>query len=203
MIHIIIATRNHHKFSELRELLPKRGIRWHSLGEFPNTRPVRENGASFKANAVKKARAVAKATGCIALADDSGLEVDALGGDPGIHSARYAGRHGDDAANNRKLLRALKGLPTTRRRARYCCVLAIADSKNVLAAVEGRWIGRIAETPAGRAGFGYDPIFWLPKLRKTVAQLPRYKKRRLSHRAAAARRLWPILQRLSRSTARR
>jgi len=203
MIHIVIATRNHHKFAELRELLPKRGIRWHSLAEFPNAPSVRENGRSFEANAIKKARAVAKATGWLAVADDSGLEVDALGGDPGIRSARYAGRHVDDAANNRKLLRMLKEVPPSRRRARYCCVLAVADSRRVLAAVEGRWAGRIAEAPAGRAGFGYDPIFWLPKLNKTVAQLPRRRKQRLSHRAAAARRLWPALQRFSRSTVRR
>lgn len=194
---IVIATRNPDKLRELRELLRVRGIRWRSMAGFPRVSVADETGRTFEANAIAKARTVARATGRIALADDSGLEVEALGGAPGIRSARFAGRHGDDAANNATLLRLLEGLPDGKRRARYRCALALASPSTLLALTRGTWAGRIARRPAGRGGFGYDPIVLIPSLGKTVAQLPRRVKQRLSHRAAAARRLRPILQRLS------
>lgn len=202
MLQIVIATRNRHKFRELKSLLPRRGVRWRSLAEFPRAASVAEGEQSFEANAVKKARAAARATGCLALADDSGLEVDALGGLPGVTSARFAGRHGDDTRNTRKLLQALEGVATSRRRARYRCALALASPTRLLAVVHGTWEGRIATAPAGRNGFGYDPVFVVLRFNRTVGQLPPRLKQRLSHRAAAARRLRSILERFLRATAR-
>ena len=195
MRHAILATSNRHKVRELKTLLAVPGIRWHSLAEFPSVPAVRETGRTFEANAVRKARAVAQATGRAALADDSGLEVDALGGAPGVRSARFAGRHGDDRANNRTLLRRLRGLPRLRRGARYRCVLVLAGPSGVIAVTRGAWRGRIAEGPRGRRGFGYDPIFLVPRLKQTVAQLSVSMKRRLSHRAQAARTMRVALRR--------
>ena len=198
MLEIVIASGNVHKVRELKRLLPIPGITFHSLNRFSGVPAVRESGRTFTANAELKARAASKATGRLALADDSGLEVEALGWGPGIRSARFAGWHGDDRANNAKLLRLLKGLPASRRRARYRCALVLAAPSGTLAAVHGGWQGRIALEPRGRGGFGYDPLFIVPRLGKTVGQLSSGTKARLSHRAAAARRMRPILRRLAR-----
>lgn len=198
MLEIVLATRNRHKFRELTALLRVPGIRWHSLTTHPGTPAVRETGRTFEANATKKALAVARATGGFAVADDSGLEVEALRWGPGVRSARFAGSHGDDRANNRKLLRLLAGLPPRNRRARYRCVLALASPAGVLAVARGAWAGRIADGPRGRGGFGYDPVFIVPGLGKTVGELAPAVKRRLSHRSRAARRLLPALRRLAR-----
>ena len=200
---MVIASGNPHKVRELVALLPLRGARWRSLAEFPSLPRVPERGATFEANATRKALAVARATGLLALADDSGLEVDALRWGPGVRSARFAGRHGDDAANNRKLLRLLAGLPPSRRRARYRCALALADPARVLAVTGGAWYGRIAVAPAGARGFGYDPLFLVPAYGKTVGQLPARVKQRRSHRARAARRMMPVLRRIVRARAAR
>src|SRR3989338_8799185 len=197
MLHIVIATRNQHKFRELRQLLRVPGIRWHSLQEFPRAREVKETGRTFDANAKQKALAVAKATGCLAVADDSGLEVAVLGGAPGVRSARFAGGHGDDQTNNRKLLRLWGQRPLAQRRARYRCVLALASPQGIIRVVRGAWEGWIAFRPAGAQGFGYDPVFLVPRLGKTVGQLPPGVKQQLSHRAAAARKLRPILAKLA------
>ena len=203
MLDLVVATGNRHKFRELARLLRAPGIRFRSLAGFPGVRPARETGRSFEENAVKKARAAARATGCWAVADDSGLEVEALGWGPGIRSARFSGRHGNDRANNEQLLRALTGLPARRRRARYRCVLALASPSGLVRAVRGTWHGRIADTPRGRRGFGYDPLFIVPGAQKTVGELPDAVKARWSHRAAAARRLKPLLRRLASKAARR
>jgi XTP/dITP diphosphohydrolase len=197
MLDIVIATGNRHKFRELVKLLAAPGICFRSLAEFPRVPLVRETGRTFAANATKKARAVARATGCTALADDSGLEVEALGWQPGVKSARFAGRHGNDRANNAKLLRELAGVTPARRRARYQCALALAGpSGKMIAVVEGAWQGRIAARARGRAGFGYDPLFIVPRLGRTVGELPASVKARHSHRAAAARRMRAVLKRL-------
>ena len=196
MLGIVIASGNAHKVRELKRLLAVPGIRFHSLKDFPGIRAVRETGKTFTANAELKARAVAKATGRLALADDSGLEVEALGWAPGVRSARFSGAHGNDEANNRKLLRLLRHLSASRRRARYRCALALASADGVMAVAHGTWTGRIAEQPRGRGGFGYDPLFLVPRFGKTVGELPASVKQRLSHRAAAARRLRPRLVRL-------
>ena len=200
MTEIVLATRNRHKVRELKVLLTVRGVRWRSLADFPDMPDVKEHGRTFLTNATLKARAVARHTGCLALADDSGLEVAALRGAPGVQSARFAGRHGDDAANNAKVLRLLRGQPTPQRRAQFVCVLALASPTRVLAITRGMLRGRIAEQPAGRGGFGYDPIVRVPRFKETVAQLPAATKNRISHRAEAARRmrhrLPPLLKRL-------
>ena len=202
MLDLVIATGNRHKFRELTRLLRTPGIRFRSLAEFPRLRPVNETGRTFEENAAKKARAVARATGRLALADDSGLEVEALGWGPGVRSARFSGRHGDDRANNEKLLRALAGLPPGRRRARYRCVLALAGPSGLVAIARGVWRGRIAARPRGRWGFGYDPLFVAPGVNRTVGELSAAVKARLSHRATAARRMAPILRRLAQNAVR-
>ena len=198
MLEVVIATRNRHKFRELKALLAVPGIRWHSLLEFPRVPAVKEPGQTYDANAITKARAVARATNLPSLADDSGLEVDALGGKPGVQSARFAGRHGDDDANNRKLLRLLDGV--RQRSARYRCSLALASPSRLLALTRGTWRGRIAPRPRGRRGFGYDPVFFVPRFGLTVGELPSSVKRRFSHRARAARRMRAALGRLVRSS---
>ena len=200
MLHAIIATGNQHKFRELKTLLAMPGIRWHSLAEFPRVPEVNETGKTFDENAVHKAQTVADATGHLALADDSGLEVEALNGAPGVRSARFAGRHGDDQANNATLLQRLEGVPPARRRARYRCSLALADPSGPIALTSGSWSGRIAAAAKGAGGFGYDPIFLLPRLGKTVGELPSTLKGRLSHRVHAARRMRPFLKSLVRQS---
>ncbi len=201
MLHVVIATGNRHKFEELKGLLNVPGVTWHSLADFPALKPARETGRTYAANAIKKARSIAQQTGFLALADDSGIEVDALEGKPGIRSARFAGAHGDDAANNAKLMRLLSGVAYAGRRARYRCALALCRARAVLAVSEGKWEGRIAFAPAGNSGFGYDPIFYLPGRRKTAGQITPALKQRISHRAAAARRLRATLRRLAQLSA--
>lgn len=161
------------------------GINLFSLNDYPEISEIVEDGRSFLENALKKGRAVAEATGKIALADDSGLEVDVLGGAPGIHSARYAGNDADDLKNNRKLLQELKDVPTKNRGATFRCVLVLYPPDGRYEAFEGCWEGRIAEAPAGNGGFGYDPLFFLPGEGMTVAQLNPEIKNRISHRARA------------------
>ena len=187
MIGVILATRNQKKFLELRALLKVPGVRWHSLAQFSAAPEVEERGRTFQANAIKKALQTARATGWYALADDSGLEIDALDGAPGVRSARFARRHGDDEANNAKVLRLLEGIPIAQRTARYHCVLALAHPTAVLVVTEGTWEGRIGFVSRGARGFGYDPLFVVPRLRRTAAQLPASVKHRMSHRAIAAR----------------
>ncbi len=155
-----------------------------------------ETGITFAENALLKARHAAAASGAAAIADDSGLEVDALGGAPGIYSARYAGEAaGDaaavDAANNAKLLAALQGVPFASRRARYRCALVYVDGPGEVAPLhaEGVWEGYILEAPRGSGGFGYDPYFWLPELEMTAAELDPERKNRLSHRGTALKAL--------------
>ena len=192
---LVVATANPGKLREFRSLLA--GLPFHltSLGELQLPSPE-ETGSSFLANATLKARHAAALSGSAALADDSGLEVDALGGAPGIHSARYAGPQADDAANNLKLVAALAGLPAEQRRARYRCALVFVESADAPAlTAHGAWEGVILDAPRGTAGFGYDPYFWLPEFNKTVAELDPTEKNRRSHRGAAARALRELLER--------
>lgn len=166
-------------------MLADLGISLFSLNDYPEIPEIVEDGKSFLENALKKGRAVAEATREIVLADDSGLEVDALGGAPGIYSARYAGNDADDLLNNRKLLYDLKGVPAANRGAAFRCVLVLYPPDGRYEAFEGRWEGRIAEVPVGKGGFGYDPLFFLPGEGMTVAQLSAEVKNRVSHRAQA------------------
>ncbi len=199
MLHVVIATRNRHKLRELKALLAVPGVRWHSLLEFPRVPAVKETGRTYDANAITKATAAARATDLPSLADDSGLEVDALAGKPGVQSARFAGTQGDDRANNEKLLRMLRRVRGGGRAARYRCSLAlVVQSSGVVALTRGTWVGRIAATPQGRRGFGYDPVFFVPRCGQTVGQLPASVKQRFSHRARAARRMRVALRRLAR-----
>jgi XTP/dITP diphosphohydrolase len=188
---LIVATSNPGKLREFRELLTDLPFELRSLGELAVASPE-ESGASFFENALLKARhAAAAAPGAAAIADDSGLEVDALGGAPGIFSARYAGAGADDEANNAKLVSALAHTPIGERTARYRCVLVYvsgADDPKPLVA-EGLWEGSILGAPRGGGGFGYDPYFWLPQLQLSAAELKLADKNRLSHRGIALRAL--------------
>jgi XTP/dITP diphosphohydrolase len=196
----VFATRNEGKLVELRSLLGDLHADVQVIGiadldrEIPE---VVEDGATFEANAVKKAREVALASGVPALADDSGLEVDALGGAPGVISARYAGEPCDDAANNRKLLDELRGVPPDRRTARFRCVVAFADPAGALGAevltAAGSCEGVILDAPRGTGGFGYDPLFYCPELGATFAEAGVGPKGGVSHRARAMRALAPRL----------
>jgi XTP/dITP diphosphohydrolase len=166
-------------------MLADLGISLFSLNDYPAIPGIVEDGKSFLENALKKGRTVAEVTGEVVLADDSGLEVDALGGAPGIYSARYAGNDADDLQNNRKLLHDLKGVPTANRGAAFRCVLVLYPPNGRYEFFEGRWEGRIAEELVGKGGFGYDPLFFLPGEKMTVSQLPPEVKNRVSHRAQA------------------
>ncbi len=188
---LIVATRNPGKLREFRELLADVPFELRGLDDLKIVSPE-ETGASFAENALLKARHAAAAAGDIAaIADDSGLEVDALGGAPGIYSARYAGPAADDAANNAKLKQALAAIPLEARTARYRCALAFVccsgDPAPLLA--EGVWEGFILDAPRGAGGFGYDPFFWLPDLGVSAAQLAPEDKNRLSHRGLALKAL--------------
>lgn len=182
---LVLATRNRHKGEELTALLGDLGIRIRTLTEFPDAPDVVEDGDTCEANAVKKAREIAAATGLPAVADDTGLEVDALGGRPGVYAARYAGEHATYEDNCRKLLQELDGVPRTKRTARFITVAAIALPSNGVQVATGQLHGIITETPAGSKGFGYDPVFFVPELGKTLAELPTEEKNRISHRAKA------------------
>ncbi len=191
---VVVATANAGKLREFQDLL---GSRWElvSQGEL-GIESVEETGDSFRANALLKARHAAALSGLPAIADDSGLEVDALGGAPGIFSARYAGRDGDDQANNKKLLEALAGVPPAQRTARYQCVIAYvrsADDSQALLA-EASWEGHIASQARGSGGFGYDPLFIDAESGQHAAELTAEQKHARSHRGNAIRDLQKLLK---------
>jgi XTP/dITP diphosphohydrolase len=182
---LVLATRNRHKGEELAALLGDLGIRIHTLDEFPDAPDVVEDGDTCEANAVKKARVIAEFTGLPAVADDTGLEVDALGGRPGIYAARYAGEGATYEDNCRKLLQELMGVPREQRTARFLTVAAIALPSDGVRVVQGMLDGMIAEEASGTRGFGYDPVFLIPELGQTLAQLSAGQKNTISHRAKA------------------
>ena len=194
MTEIVVASGNRGKIAELARTLAPLGVTLRPQDEF-GVPEVEETGLSFVENAILKARAAAAHTGLPAIADDSGLTVDALGGAPGVYSARYAGNEGD-AANNAKLLAALAGIPAGERGAHFHCALVYVrsgdDPTPVIA--EGRWPGRIREAASGDGGFGYDPLFEPEGLAVTAAELPAAEKNRLSHRARASAALLAALQ---------
>jgi XTP/dITP diphosphohydrolase len=191
---LVVATGNPGKLREFRALLSGLAfdiVSYRELGLVP----PEETGATFFENALLKARHAAAAAGAAAIADDSGLEVDALGGAPGVRSARYAGRRADDAANNEKLIAALRSTAPQARTARYRCVLVYVDGAADPAplSAEGVWEGCIVEQARGSGGFGYDPHFWLPDLGMTAAELDPAEKNRRSHRGSALRALLELL----------
>ena len=182
---LVLATRNHDKVIELVALLGDLGITIRTLDEFPGAPDVVEDGDTCEANAVKKACAIAESTGLPAVADDTGLEVDALGGRPGVYAARYAGEDATYEDNCRKLLRELTGVPREQRTARFLTVAAIAVPSDGIRVAQGTLEGVIAEEASGTLGFGYDPVFLIPELGKTLAQLSADQKNMISHRAKA------------------
>lgn len=188
MRRIVLATANPGKLTELQALLDGLCISLHAQSEF-GVEGAEENALTFVENALLKARHAARETGLPAIADDSGLEVDALHGAPGIHSARYAGRHGDDAANNRKLLTALEGSDSRSARFRCTAVLLRHPADPAPLICEGTWEGEILTAPRGTNGFGYDPLFLVAGEGVSAAELPSGRKNRLSHRAQAMRKL--------------
>lgn len=202
---ILVATTNPGKLEELRELLAAagKGIQWYCLKEFPNIPEVVEDGQTFAENARKKALGYSKATGLWTLADDSGLVIDVLNGQPGVLSARFAAdecqstnRKDVDKANYEKVLCLLKNTPDSKRTARFVCHLCLADEKQILLEAKGTVEGIINHGPVGENGFGYDPIFYILSLNKTVAQLENHDKHQISHRGNAIRQLKPLLQNL-------
>lgn len=194
---LLLATGNVHKAEELAELLAGSALRLRTLRDFPDLAEAVEDGETLDENARKKAVYYGKAAGLWALGDDSGLEVEALGGRPGVRSARYAGEDAQAPDNNRKLLAELAGVPAPRRGARFRCVLALAGPGGELILEEGAVSGRIAEAPRGAQGFGYDPLFLLPELGRTMAELSSVEKNRISHRGLALARMLPHLRRLA------
>lgn len=182
---LVLATRNPGKVREFRALLRDLPLVLLTLDDFPALPPLHEPAQTFEGNAAAKALAVARFTGTLALADDSGLEIDALGGAPGVRSATFLGPEATDDDRNAWVLERLRGVPQERRTARYRAVVAVATPEGSVRTFEGRWEGCIAAAPRGRGGFGYDPIFLLPELGKTVAELPLAEKNRRSHRARA------------------
>lgn len=195
---IVLASQNAKKAKELERLLEPLGWTLRLLSEFTGE-SAPEDAPSFVENAIAKARFAAEVSGLPAIADDSGLEVAALNGEPGVFSARYAGEHGDDAANNAALLEALDGVPESDRDARFVCVLTLlthADDPTPLIA-EGYWYGRILEAPQGDNGFGYDPLFWVPEHQCSSAELAPEIKNAISHRGQAMQMLLDRLQALN------
>lgn len=195
MLKLIIGTRNPGKQREIKELLGGLPLELQGIEDYPDLPEVEEDGKTFQENAVKKATTLARLAGEWVVAEDSGLEVDALNGEPGVRSARYAGEKATYAENNSKLLRAMEGIPHERRTARFRCVVALASPQGLLFVVEGQCEGRISQEARGLQGFGYDPIFYLPDYGKTFAELGPAVKNKISHRAQALKRFREMLQR--------
>ncbi len=191
----VLASRNPKKLGEMQALLAPLGLRLRLVSEFTDDEAA-ETAPSFVENALLKARHAAQVSGLPAIADDSGLEVDALHGRPGVRSARYAGEPSDDAANNRKLLAELASVPASARGARFVCVMvALRHAEDPVPLIaHGFWRGQMLAAARGDQGFGYDPLFWLPELGCSSAELPAAEKNRLSHRAQAVQALLALLQ---------
>lgn len=191
-IELVVASRNEKKARELRDLLQSAGVTVRSVAEFTEATEVEEDGTTFAENAAKKASQVARQLGRWALGEDSGLEVDALGGAPGVYSARYSGPAATDESNNARLIAELADVPDDRRGARYVCHVAIADPTGAIRLrVERTCRGRITTQPRGTNGFGYDPYFLIPEYHRTFGELSPLVKRQLSHRGRALSALLP------------
>ena len=195
MPRLVLGSRNKKKLGELVDLLGDLGVELTDLSSYPDAPEVDETGTTFEANARLKATTLAPALGEWVLGEDSGLVVPALGGEPGVYSARYAGTHGDDAANNAKLLAEWAGKVGDERAAYYVSSAALADpTGNVVAVVEGRCWGVIGNEPRGSGGFGYDPLFVIPEYHATFGELSSRVKHALSHRGRAVGKLRPLLR---------
>lgn len=190
---IVVASTNKHKIKEIAAIMQPHGYQIKSLLDYPEIPDVRETGATFEENAILKATTIAKHLNQPVLADDSGIEVDALNGMPGVLSARWAGSQKNDQANLELLLSQLADVPTERRTARYVCVAAYVETTGTAITARGEWEGIVASTPRGTNGFGYDPIFWLPDQNKSVAELSEAEKDSMSHRLKAFTQLAAVL----------
>ena len=191
---LIVASRNKGKVSEIKELLGGLPFKISSLLDYPKLPDVIEDGTTYKANALKKATQIAMLTGTLTMADDSGLEVRALGNAPGIYSARFAGKGAGEKAKNRKLFKMLKGVPMPKRQARYRCVVALVDAKGrAIGTVQGTCGGYIATQERGKNGFGFDPLFLVKRYNKTFGELPSSVKAKISHRARALKKFEALL----------
>lgn len=193
---VLIASKNEGKIKEFRKMLAPYGTEVLSLNDLPDAPNVEETGATFQENARLKAEAIAERYQCLAIADDSGLAVDALGGRPGICSARYAGEEKDDRKNIEKVLKELEDVPMNERSARFVCVLAVSRPGSETVFAEGECRGLITTAPRGEGGFGYDPIFYIPEMNKTFAELTSEEKNAISHRARALKNLEKLLPEL-------
>jgi XTP/dITP diphosphohydrolase len=197
-VKLVIATQNAGKVKEFREILGGDRFQWDDLSAHKGLAAPEETGRTFPANACLKASYYARALGAHALADDSGLEVDALGGAPGVHSARWAEMHSagkGDAANNALLLKQLNAVPDAQRTARFVCVLALAEpSGRIIFTARDTVEGRVIREARGNNGFGYDPLFLIDEMGKTTAELPAEEKHRISHRGKALRRLRSMME---------
>jgi len=190
---LLVATKNRKKLQEIKEIIKDLDLRITSIADYPASPRIIENGRSFEDNAIKKAVKIARATGKLTLGEDSGLCVDALGGAPGIYSSRFSGKDKSDLKNNLKLLRLLKDLPLAKRKARYVCSVALADKSGLIGTREGSCAGLIGFQMKGKSGFGYDPLFIIPKHKKTFAQLGTSIKHKMSHRYRALVKIKPLL----------
>ncbi|WP_110111534.1 XTP/dITP diphosphatase [Bacillus sp. CGMCC 1.16541] len=194
MKELIIATQNAGKVKEFQSLFHEKGFVVKSLLDFLHIEDIEETGTTFIENAMIKAEAVSQLLNKVVIADDSGLAVDALDGEPGVYSARYAGNEKDNEANIQKVLMKLQGVPSEKRTARFHCALAIAIPNEETAVVEGTCEGTILEEKRGEGGFGYDPIFFVDEWNRTMAELSKEQKNNISHRAKALEKLVPLIE---------
>lgn len=191
---LLVATQNKKKWEEIKEILKSRDLKITSLADYSRLPRIIENGKTFKDNAIKKAVKIAHFSGKLTLGEDSGICVDALGGKPGVYSSRFAGKDKSDVKNNLKLLRLLAGLPLNKRKAHYICSVALADKDGLVGVAEGRCSGLIGFELKGHFGFGYDPVFIIPKYKKTFAQIGPRIKHKMSHRYYALEKAKKIIQ---------
>jgi XTP/dITP diphosphohydrolase len=194
IVRLLVATRNSGKVRELADMLGDLQLEWLSLDDVQSSLEVAETGQTFEDNAILKANGYAAETGLLTLADDSGLEVDALHGRPGVHTARYGGPGLTPEQRYIRLLGEMEGVPLSERQARFRCVVALATPVRLLGVASGACEGRIAPEPLGEGGFGYDPVFFLPDWGKTMAQLPAGEKHGISHRGRAFAAITPLLR---------
>lgn len=190
---LVVATRNKKKLKEIKQLLKGYNFSISSLCDYRKLPAIIEDGLTFSQNAMKKALTIAGALKKLTLGEDSGLEVKVLRGKPGVFSARYAGKGATDDRNNKKLLKGLAGIPRHKRKARYVCSVALADGRGLIGVVEGQCSGLISFEERGKAGFGYDPLFLIPRYNKTFGELGERIKHTMSHRSKALKKIRPFI----------
>ncbi len=194
MQELLVATHNKKKLAEIKDLLKDLNLKITSLSDYPDLPEIEEDGKTFSANAIKKAATIALYTKKLTMGEDSGLQVKALHNEPGIYSARFSGAGATDDKNNAQLLKLLKNVPLKKRHARYRCFVALVDGKKIVDVVSGSCCGLIALKPKGKNGFGYDPLFLIPRFGKTFGELSPKIKSKISHRARALKKFKVIIK---------